>query len=135
MFWSGRCSCGIFLFDCLFGDFVWVFFFFLFFVCFFFKGTKSCLSGRLLLSAARNSFSKLMDKLNVIMEAVPLDHSKYSTCLEKDSLVQSLAHGLNKINTQALKAGLCDRISSMVCIIIVLPHVSSTFLSVRMKLS
>ncbi|NXR38832.1 CC171 protein, partial [Zosterops hypoxanthus] len=76
-------------------------------------GTKSCLSGRLLLSAARNSFSKLMDKLNVIMEAVPLDHSKYSTCLEKDSLVQSLAHGLNKINTQALKAGLCDRISSM----------------------
>uniref|UniRef100_A0A8C3QUW6 Coiled-coil domain containing 171 n=1 Tax=Cyanoderma ruficeps TaxID=181631 RepID=A0A8C3QUW6_9PASS len=76
-------------------------------------GTKSWLSGRLLVSAARNSFSKLMEKLNVIMEAVPLDHSKYSTCLEKDSLVQSLAHGLNKINTQALEAGLCDRVSSM----------------------
>ncbi|KAM4879268.1 coiled-coil domain-containing protein 171 [Sylvia borin] len=76
-------------------------------------GTKSRLSGRLLLSAAKNSFSKLMDKLHVIMEAVPLDHSKYSTCLEKDSLVQNLAHGLNKINTQALEAGLCDRVSSM----------------------
>ncbi|XP_041341491.1 LOW QUALITY PROTEIN: coiled-coil domain-containing protein 171 [Pyrgilauda ruficollis] len=76
-------------------------------------GTKSWLSGKLLLSAARNSFSKLMDKLNVIMETVPLDHSKYITYLEKDSLVQSLAHGLNKINTQALEAELCDRVSSM----------------------
>ncbi|NWT55543.1 CC171 protein, partial [Erythrocercus mccallii] len=76
-------------------------------------GTKSWLSGRLLLSAARNSFSKLLDKLNVLMEAFPLDHSKYSTCLEKGSLVQSLAHGLNKINTKALEAGLCDRVSSM----------------------
>ncbi|XP_053788283.1 coiled-coil domain-containing protein 171 isoform X4 [Vidua chalybeata] len=76
-------------------------------------GTKSWVSGKLLLSAARNSFSKLMDKLNVIMETVPLDHSKYITYLEKDSLVQSLAHGLNKINTQALEAGLCDRVSSM----------------------
>uniref|UniRef100_U3JVM4 Coiled-coil domain containing 171 n=1 Tax=Ficedula albicollis TaxID=59894 RepID=U3JVM4_FICAL len=76
-------------------------------------GTKSWLSGKLLLSAAKNSFSKLMNKLDVIMEAVPLDHSKYFTYLEKDSLVQSLAHGLNKINTQALEAGLCDRVSSM----------------------
>ncbi|XP_068858203.1 coiled-coil domain-containing protein 171 [Aphelocoma coerulescens] len=76
-------------------------------------GTKSWLSGKLLLSAARNSFSKLMDKLNVIMETVPLDRSKYITYLEKDSLVQSLAHGLHKINTEALEAGLCDRVSSM----------------------
>uniref|UniRef100_A0A8C3VMS2 Coiled-coil domain containing 171 n=1 Tax=Catharus ustulatus TaxID=91951 RepID=A0A8C3VMS2_CATUS len=65
----------------------------------------------LLLNATRNSFSKLMDKLNVIMDTVPLDHSKHFTYLEKESLVQSLAHGLNKINTQALEAGLCDRIS------------------------
>ncbi|NXA96835.1 CC171 protein, partial [Melanocharis versteri] len=77
------------------------------------RGTKPWLSGKLLLSAARNSFSKLMDKLNVIMEKVPLDHSKRITYLEKDSLVQSLAHGLNKINTQAVEAGLCDRVSSM----------------------
>ncbi|XP_063279270.1 coiled-coil domain-containing protein 171 isoform X5 [Prinia subflava] len=76
-------------------------------------GTKFWLSGRLLLNAARNSFSKLMDKLNVIMEAVPLDHRKYNPCLEKDSLVQSLAYGLNKINTQAMEAGVCDRVSSM----------------------
>ncbi|XP_018864755.2 coiled-coil domain-containing protein 171 isoform X2 [Parus major] len=76
-------------------------------------GTKSWLSGKLLLSAARNSFSKLMDKLNVVMEMVPLDHSKYIAYLEEDSLVQSLARGLNKINTQALEAGLCDRVSSL----------------------
>ncbi|XP_023799472.1 coiled-coil domain-containing protein 171 [Cyanistes caeruleus] len=76
-------------------------------------GTKSWLSGKLLLSAARNSFSKLMDKLNVVMEMVPLDRSKYIAYLEEDSLVQSLARGLNKINTQALEAGLCDRVSSL----------------------
>ncbi|KAJ7406277.1 coiled-coil domain-containing protein 171 [Willisornis vidua] len=74
---------------------------------------KSWLSGKLLLSAARNSFSKLMEKLNVIMEAVPLENSKGITYLEKDSLVHSLAHGLHKINSQALEAGLCDRLSSM----------------------
>uniref|UniRef100_A0A8D2MY42 Coiled-coil domain containing 171 n=1 Tax=Zonotrichia albicollis TaxID=44394 RepID=A0A8D2MY42_ZONAL len=76
-------------------------------------GTKSWLSGKLLLNAARNSFSKLMDKLSVIMETVPLHHCKCITYLEKDSLVQCLAHGLNKINNQALEAGLCDRVSSM----------------------
>ncbi|XP_017693412.1 PREDICTED: coiled-coil domain-containing protein 171 isoform X3 [Lepidothrix coronata] len=75
--------------------------------------TKSWLSGKLLVSAARNSFSKLMDKLNVIMETVPLDHSKCVIYLEKDSLVHSLAHGLHKINTRALEAGLWDRLSSM----------------------
>ncbi|XP_009459420.1 PREDICTED: LOW QUALITY PROTEIN: coiled-coil domain-containing protein 171 [Nipponia nippon] len=71
---------------------------------------KPWLSGHLLLSAARNSFSKLMDNLNVIMETVPLDSSRSITYLEKDSLVQRLAHGLHKINTQALEAGLCDRL-------------------------
>ncbi|XP_071436478.1 coiled-coil domain-containing protein 171 isoform X2 [Pithys albifrons albifrons] len=74
---------------------------------------KSWLSGKLLLSAARNSFSKLMEKLNVIMEVVPLDNSKGITYLEKDSLVHSLAHGLHKVNSQALEAGLYDRLSSM----------------------
>ncbi|XP_017925999.1 coiled-coil domain-containing protein 171 [Manacus vitellinus] len=75
--------------------------------------TKSWLSGKLLVSAARNSFSKLMDRLNVIMETVPLDHSKCIIYLEKDSLVHSLARGLHKINTRALEAGLWDRLSSM----------------------
>ncbi|NXF75393.1 CC171 protein, partial [Sclerurus mexicanus] len=75
--------------------------------------TKSGLSGKLLLSAARNSFSNLMDKLSVIMERVPLDDSKCITYLEKDSLIHSLAHGLHKINTQTLEAGLCNRLFSM----------------------
>ncbi|KAF1546058.1 hypothetical protein FQV10_0014137, partial [Eudyptes schlegeli] len=75
--------------------------------------TKPWLSGHLLVSAARNSFSKLMDKLNVIMESVPLDSSRSITYLEKDSLVQRLAHGLHKINIQALEAGLCDRLPIM----------------------
>lgn len=117
LLWGFSC-----LFDCLGVLFVFVF-------LVFFKGTKSWLSGKLLLSAARNSFSKLMDKLNVIMEMVPLDPSKCITYLEKDSLVQSLAHGLHKINTQALEAGLCDRVSSMVCMIIVLLHVRRRFMA------
>ncbi|XP_071586315.1 coiled-coil domain-containing protein 171 isoform X1 [Heliangelus exortis] len=74
---------------------------------------KPWLSGHLLLSAARNSFSKLMDKLEVMMETVPLDSSRSLTYLDKDSLVQRLAHGLHKINTQALEAGLCDRLPIM----------------------
>ncbi|NWR74394.1 CC171 protein, partial [Centropus unirufus] len=71
------------------------------------------LSGHLLVSAARNSFSKLMDKLHVIMETIPLDSSRSITYLEKDSLVQRLAHGLHKINAQAQEAGLCDRLPVM----------------------
>ncbi|NWS73481.1 CC171 protein, partial [Crotophaga sulcirostris] len=74
---------------------------------------KPWLSTHLLVSAARSSFSKLMDKLNVIMESVSLDSSRSIACLEKDSLVQRLAHGLHKINTQALEAGLCDRLPIM----------------------
>ncbi|KFO08621.1 Coiled-coil domain-containing protein 171, partial [Balearica regulorum gibbericeps] len=74
---------------------------------------KSWLSGHLLASAARNSFSKLMDKLDVIMETVLLHNSRSITYLEEDSLVQRLAHGLHKINTRALEAGLCDRVPIM----------------------
>ncbi|NXV12835.1 CC171 protein, partial [Cepphus grylle] len=71
------------------------------------------LSRHLLVSAARSSFSKLMDKLNVIMEAVPVDSIRSVTYLEKDSLIQRLAYGLQRINTQALEAGLCDRLPIM----------------------
>ncbi|KAM4640457.1 coiled-coil domain-containing protein 171 isoform 2-T2 [Amazona ochrocephala] len=74
---------------------------------------KLCLSEHLLVNAARNSFSKLMNKLNVIMESVPSDSRRSFTYLEKNSLVQRLAHGLHKINTQALEAGLCDRLPIM----------------------
>nr|XP_042706462.1 coiled-coil domain-containing protein 171 isoform X2 [Chrysemys picta bellii] len=71
---------------------------------------NSWLCGHLLISAARNSFSKLMDKLNVLMETIAVDSSRTITYVEKDSLVQRLARGLHKINAQALKAGLGDRI-------------------------
>ncbi|KAM9137731.1 coiled-coil domain-containing protein 171 isoform 2-T2 [Pangshura tecta] len=71
---------------------------------------NSWLCGRLLISAARNSFSKLMDKLNVLMDTIAVDSSRTITYVEKDSLVQRLARGLHKINAQALKAGLGDRI-------------------------
>ncbi|XP_019373099.1 PREDICTED: coiled-coil domain-containing protein 171 isoform X3 [Gavialis gangeticus] len=70
----------------------------------------SWLCGPLLISAARNSFSKLMDKFNIIMETVQLDNSRSITYIEKDSLVQRLACGLHKINAQALKAGLNERV-------------------------
>ncbi|XP_054842104.1 coiled-coil domain-containing protein 171 isoform X2 [Eublepharis macularius] len=71
---------------------------------------NSWLSGHLLVSAARNSFSKLMDKLCVMMEVAPADSSRSITYVEKDSLVQRLARGLHKINAQALKAGINDRV-------------------------
>ncbi|NXO57067.1 CC171 protein, partial [Aramus guarauna] len=74
---------------------------------------KPWLSGHVLANAARSSFSKLMDKLDVIMETVPLDNSSSITYLEKDSLVQRLAHGLHKINSHTLEAGLCDRLPIM----------------------
>ncbi|XP_077201236.1 coiled-coil domain-containing protein 171 isoform X3 [Paroedura picta] len=71
---------------------------------------NSWLSRHLLVSAARNSFSKLMDKLCIMMEAAIADSSRSITYIEKDSLVQRLARGLHKINAQALKEGINDRV-------------------------
>ncbi|XP_053157808.1 coiled-coil domain-containing protein 171 isoform X2 [Hemicordylus capensis] len=71
---------------------------------------NSWLSGHLLINAARNSFSKFMDKLFIVMEATAVDSSRSITYMEKDSLVQRLARGLHKINAQALKAGINDNI-------------------------
>ncbi|NWX47532.1 CC171 protein, partial [Steatornis caripensis] len=76
-------------------------------------GPKPWCSGHLLVRAATNSFSKLMDKLNVMMEAVSLHNSGSFTYLEKDSLLHRLSHGLRKINTQALEAGWCEGLSIM----------------------
>nr|XP_009677129.1 PREDICTED: coiled-coil domain-containing protein 171 isoform X1 [Struthio camelus australis] len=84
---------------------------------------NSWLSGHLLVSSARNSFSKLMEKLNVIMDTVPLDSSRSISYVEKDSLVQRLARGLHKINAQALKAGLCDRLPIMKSIASLQKHI------------
>nr|XP_056722632.1 coiled-coil domain-containing protein 171-like [Euleptes europaea] len=70
---------------------------------------NSWLSRHLLVNAARNSFSKLMDKLCIMMEVTTPNSSRSITYIEKDSLVQRLARGLHKINAQALKAGINDR--------------------------
>nr|XP_019594757.1 PREDICTED: coiled-coil domain-containing protein 171 isoform X1 [Rhinolophus sinicus] len=68
---------------------------------------NSRMCGHLLIGAAKNSFAKLMDKIRLAMESLPLHGSSRSiTYVEKDSLVQRLARGLHKVNTLALKYGL-----------------------------
>ncbi|XP_033367272.1 coiled-coil domain-containing protein 171-like [Parus major] len=73
---------------------------------------NSWLSGHSLISAARNSFSKLMDNLSVLMEAVQGNPCGCRVYLERDSLIQRLACGLHRVNAQALEAGLYDRLPS-----------------------
>lgn len=63
------------------------------------------------------------------METIQLDNSRSITHIEKDSLVQRLARGLHKINAQALKAGLNERVPITVCIFIVLIHTNIKFTS------
>ncbi|NXF13821.1 CC171 protein, partial [Smithornis capensis] len=72
----------------------------------FLEDPNSWLSGNSLVSAARNSFSKLMDKLSIMLEMVPLNYPRCITYLEKDSLIQRLACGLLRLNNQAIEAGL-----------------------------
>lgn len=48
------------------------------------------------------------------MASIPLHSSRSITYVEKDSLVQRLARGLHKVNTLALKYGLCSHIPIMV---------------------
>ncbi|XP_046519582.1 coiled-coil domain-containing protein 171 isoform X6 [Equus asinus] len=67
---------------------------------------NSRICGHLLVGAAKNSFAKLMDKISLAMESIPLHSSWSITYVEKDSLVQRLARGLHKVNTLALKYGL-----------------------------
>ncbi|XP_031233633.1 coiled-coil domain-containing protein 171 [Mastomys coucha] len=74
---------------------------------------NSRICGHLLIGAAKNSFAKLMDKLSSAMESVPLRSSRSITYVEKDSLVQRLARGLHKVNTLALKYGLCSHMPIM----------------------
>lgn len=56
-----------------------------------------------------------MDKISLAMDSVPLRNSRSITYVEKDSLVQRLARGLHKVNTLALKYGLCSHVPIMVC--------------------
>ncbi|NXU66781.1 CC171 protein, partial [Horornis vulcanius] len=66
---------------------------------------KSWLSGHSLTSAARNSFAKLMDNLSVLMEPAQGNPCGCTAYLERDSLIQRLACGLQRVNAQALEAG------------------------------
>ncbi|XP_058528664.1 coiled-coil domain-containing protein 171 isoform X2 [Ochotona princeps] len=74
---------------------------------------NSRICGHLLVGAAKNSFAKLMDKISLAMENVPLHNSRSVTYVEKDSLVQRLARGLHKANTLALKYGLRGHVPIM----------------------
>uniref|UniRef100_A0A8C8YNH7 Coiled-coil domain containing 171 n=1 Tax=Prolemur simus TaxID=1328070 RepID=A0A8C8YNH7_PROSS len=74
---------------------------------------NSRICGHLLIGAAKNSFSKLMDKISLAMECIPLRSSRSITYVEKDSLVQRLACGLHKVNTLALKYGLRGHVPIM----------------------
>ncbi|XP_078225633.1 coiled-coil domain-containing protein 171 isoform X8 [Callithrix jacchus] len=74
---------------------------------------NSRICGHLLIGAAKNSFAKLMEKISLVMECIPLHSSRSITYVEKDSLVQRLAHGLHKVNTLALKYGLCGHVPIM----------------------
>uniref|UniRef100_A0AAA9T9R5 Coiled-coil domain containing 171 n=1 Tax=Bos taurus TaxID=9913 RepID=A0AAA9T9R5_BOVIN len=67
---------------------------------------NSRICGHLLIGAAKNSFAKLMDKISLAMDTMPLHNNRSITYVEKDSLVQRLARGLHKVNTLALKYGL-----------------------------
>ncbi|KAF4025352.1 hypothetical protein G4228_017499 [Cervus hanglu yarkandensis] len=67
---------------------------------------NSRICGHLLIGAAKNSFAKLMDKISLAMDSIPLHSNRSVTYVEKDSLVQRLARGLHKVNTLALKYGL-----------------------------
>ncbi|XP_036595202.1 coiled-coil domain-containing protein 171 isoform X2 [Trichosurus vulpecula] len=74
---------------------------------------NSMLCGHLLISAARNSFAKLMDKISLAMENITVGSSRSFAYMEKDSLVQRLARGLHKVNTEALKYGLSGPVPVM----------------------
>ncbi|XP_072445134.1 coiled-coil domain-containing protein 171 isoform X9 [Chiloscyllium punctatum] len=57
-------------------------------------------------NSAKSSFSKLMDRLSVEMENIPLCCNRHFGCGNKKSLVEILGDGLYKTNTKAEKEGL-----------------------------
>lgn len=88
------------------------------FLCLFsfsFEDPNSRICGHLLIGAAKNSFAKLMDKISLAMDSMPLHNNRSITYVEKDSLVQRLARGLHKVNTLALKYGLQGHVPILVC--------------------
>lgn len=89
--------------------------FFCAFFFFSFEDPNSRICGHLLIGAAKNSFAKLMDKISLAMDSIPLHNNRSITYVEKDSLVQRLARGLHKVNTLALKYGLQGHVPILVC--------------------
>lgn len=62
-------------------------------------------SARLIINAARSCFSKLMETLSVKIASVPLSRNLLRAS-DRGSLSQSLSHGLYKVDSNALKAGI-----------------------------
>ncbi|XP_041123319.1 coiled-coil domain-containing protein 171-like [Polyodon spathula] len=63
-------------------------------------------ASRILVSAAQNSFSKLMDRLRVEMDNGSGESVKPIRYGEKGTLVRRLGYGLHKLNSRMLKAGM-----------------------------
>ncbi|MBZ3887914.1 Coiled-coil domain-containing protein 171 [Sciurus carolinensis] len=78
-----------------------------------FPNPNSRICGHLLIGTAKSSFAKLMDKISLAMESIPLHNGRSISYVEKDSLVQRLARGLHKVNTLALKYGLRGHVPIM----------------------
>ncbi|XP_066425963.1 coiled-coil domain-containing protein 171-like [Molothrus aeneus] len=76
------------------------------------QDAQSWLFGHSLISAARNCFAQLMDNLSVLMETVQGNARGCRAYLERDSLIERLARGLQTVNAQALETGLYDRLPS-----------------------
>ncbi|NXV60888.1 CC171 protein, partial [Molothrus ater] len=70
------------------------------------QDAQSWLFGHSLISAARNCFAQLMDNLSLLMETVQGNARGCRAYLERDSLTQRLARGLQTVNAQALDTGL-----------------------------
>ncbi|XP_069482091.1 coiled-coil domain-containing protein 171-like [Ambystoma mexicanum] len=63
-------------------------------------------SGHLIINAARSAFSKFMEKLSINMTNVPVSRSVFRNALSRDSLLQSLARGLQRCDSLAQAGGL-----------------------------
>ncbi|XP_075066976.1 coiled-coil domain-containing protein 171 isoform X2 [Mixophyes fleayi] len=69
-----------------------------------------------IIDAARNCFSKLMNKMYVEMETRTADLDRCSIVVYPDSLVHRLARGLHKINSQTSSMGLNSTTSIKKCL-------------------
>ncbi|KAM9329564.1 coiled-coil domain-containing protein 171 [Gastrophryne carolinensis] len=61
-----------------------------------------------IIDAAKNSFAKLMDKLNLEMGYTPVDSERASIYIDPDSLAHRLARGIRKLNFSSLNKDLTN---------------------------